>query len=37
MGYNFQPGESIPLSYNSYQAVFPTRHVVPGNTPGTNS
>jgi hypothetical protein len=24
MGYDFQPGESIPLSYNSYQAVFPT-------------
>jgi len=24
MGYDFQPGESIPLSYNSYQVVFPT-------------
>ena len=24
MGYDFQPAESIPLSYNSYQAVFPT-------------
>jgi hypothetical protein len=24
MGYGFQPAESIPLSYISYQAVFPT-------------
>jgi hypothetical protein len=24
MGYGFQPGESIPLSYISYQAIFPT-------------
>ena len=24
MGYDFQPAESVPLSYNSYGATFPT-------------
>jgi hypothetical protein len=30
MGYGFQPADSIPLSYNSYQAVFPTPNGVLG-------
>ena len=33
MGYDFQPGESIPLSYNSYQAVFPTLILITEATP----
>jgi hypothetical protein len=38
MAYDFQPGEGIPLSYNSYQAVFPTPpRRVPGSALGSNS